>query len=67
MSADETKLALRLYKWAKRKKLKPDTTTMLLEYGLGMPAERPLIPDVRFDINMRDADAILSFRFDVAG
>ncbi|ETV90675.1 hypothetical protein H310_14569 [Aphanomyces invadans] len=30
--------------------------------------ERPLIPDVRFDLNaMSDANALLEFRFDVAG
>jgi hypothetical protein len=30
--------------------------------------ERPLIPDVRFDLNaMSDANAVLEFRFDVAG
>ncbi|ETV69613.1 hypothetical protein H257_14752 [Aphanomyces astaci] len=40
---------------------------MLLEFGLGIPVERPLIPAISFDVNMRDADAVLSFRFDVAG
>ncbi|KAF0708738.1 hypothetical protein AaE_013106 [Aphanomyces astaci] len=67
MSTAESDLALQVYKWAKRKKLSPATTTMLLEFGLGLPVERPLIPLVSFDINMRDADAVLSFRFDVSG
>ncbi|ETV71304.1 hypothetical protein H257_13435 [Aphanomyces astaci] len=67
MSTAESDLALRVYKWEKRKKLSPATTTMLLEFGLGLPVERPLIPVVSFDINMRDADAVLSFRFDVSG
>ncbi|KAH9103027.1 hypothetical protein AeMF1_020523 [Aphanomyces euteiches] len=42
-------------------------TMKLFEYGLGIPVERPIIPDVRFDLNMRDADSVMSFRFDVHG
>ncbi|ETV69519.1 hypothetical protein H257_14881 [Aphanomyces astaci] len=75
MSTAESDLALRVYKWAKRKKLNLATTTMLLEFGLGLPVERPLIPVVSFEElttgikgrDMRDADAVLSFRFDVSG
>ncbi|ETV97673.1 hypothetical protein H310_09560 [Aphanomyces invadans] len=64
---DESIIAPRVYKLTKRKKLSPTSTTMLLEYALGILVERPLIPAVSFDINMRDADAVLSFRFDVSG
>ncbi|RHY88618.1 hypothetical protein DYB35_011573 [Aphanomyces astaci] len=67
MTTEESQLALRVYKWAKRKKMHPTTMMTLLEYGLGIPVERPLIPDVRFDFNMRDVDAHMSFRFDVRG
>ncbi|ETV94966.1 hypothetical protein H310_11607 [Aphanomyces invadans] len=67
MNSEDIAFALQIFKWAKRKKLKPHITSMLLEYALGLPAERPLIPAIRFDINMRDADSILSFRFNVAG
>ncbi|RQM19825.1 hypothetical protein B5M09_013020 [Aphanomyces astaci] len=67
MTTEESQLALRVYKWAKRKKMHPTTMMTLLEYGLGIPVERPLIPDVRFDCNMRDVDAHMSFRFDVRG
>ncbi|KAF0768048.1 hypothetical protein AaE_002817, partial [Aphanomyces astaci] len=65
--APEDELALRVYKWAKRKRLRVPTILHLLEYEVGIPVERPLIPEVRFDLNIRDADALLSFRFDVAG
>ncbi|ETV74137.1 hypothetical protein H257_11102 [Aphanomyces astaci] len=60
-------LALRVFKWAKRKNFSYATRVLLLEYGLGIPVERPLIPDIRFDLNMRDADELLSYRFDVRG
>ncbi|RHY79851.1 hypothetical protein DYB26_012421 [Aphanomyces astaci] len=46
----ESQLALRVYKWAKRKKMHMTTMMTLLEYGLGILVERPLIPDVRFDL-----------------
>ncbi|ETV89770.1 hypothetical protein H310_15401 [Aphanomyces invadans] len=37
--------ALFLVKWAKRKKFRPKLTMALYEYALGLPIERPLIPD----------------------
>ncbi|KAH9183905.1 hypothetical protein AeNC1_014118, partial [Aphanomyces euteiches] len=61
------KFALHAYRWAKKKKLRLDMILMLLEYGVGIPMERPLIPEVQFDLNMRDKDVEISFRFNVRG
>ncbi|ETV69898.1 hypothetical protein H257_14497 [Aphanomyces astaci] len=65
MPSCNRKLALNWLKWAKRKRLSPTQTIAPLEYVLGIAIERPLIPDVRLDLNMRDVDARLSFRFDM--
>ena len=54
-------------KWARKKKLHPKAKKMLLEAALALPLERPLIPDVRFSLEILDVDARLAYRFDVRG
>ncbi|KAF0746619.1 hypothetical protein AaE_008058, partial [Aphanomyces astaci] len=67
MTTEEVRLAMRVYRWAKRKKLRSAKTMLLFEFGLGIPVERPLIPDVRFNLDISDINAQMSFRFDVRG
>ncbi|KAH9109808.1 hypothetical protein LEN26_013933, partial [Aphanomyces euteiches] len=57
----------RLLRWARRRKIRWNVIIDLFEYSLGLSAERSLIPDIRFKLDMRDIDAEKSFRFKVNG
>ncbi|EQC24845.1 hypothetical protein SDRG_15498 [Saprolegnia diclina VS20] len=58
---------LLLLRWYRKNRDKP-YARMALAVLLSRSVERPLVPDVRFKLlEMSDADAVLSFRFDVDG
>ena len=59
--------AFQLYCILRRLGYSAQRIVKILEDVKYIPVERPIIPDVRFSLNISSADAVLKYRFDVDG